>query len=79
MGSVETPKITLYTSYFCPWAHRAQVILKELNLPFETVKIDLTVPRTEEYLKINPRGLVPAIVYNDEIITEYAQFSSYIP
>jgi len=70
MGSVEAPKITLYTSYFCPWAHRSQVILKELGLDFETVHIDLNVPRTAEYLKINPRGLVPSINYNGDIVTE---------
>lgn len=71
MAASPTPKITLYTSYLCPWAHRAQIALKELGLPFETVHIDLSVPRTAEYLKINPRGLVPTIDYNGDIITEY--------
>lgn len=42
------PKIILYTSYACPWAHRAQIALAELKVPFETVHIDLTVPRTAE-------------------------------
>jgi len=70
MGEIQTPKITLYTSYFCPWAHRSQIVLKELGLPFETVHIDLSVPRTEEYLQVNPRGLVPSLNYNGDIITE---------
>lgn len=42
------PKIILYTSYACPWAHRAQIALAELKVPFETIHIDLTVPRTAE-------------------------------
>src|SRR6187402_1527415 len=70
MGSVSAPSITLYTNYGCPWAHRAQIALAELGLEFKTEIIDLTVPRTPEYLKINPRGLVPALDYNGTIITE---------
>lgn len=78
MGSVEAPKIILYTSYFCPWAHRSQVILKELGLDFETVHIDLSTPRTAEYLKINPRGLVPTINYNGDIVTESGIISHFL-
>lgn len=65
-----SPKIKLYTSRGCPWAHRAHIILAELNLPFEEETIDLAVPRTPEYLKVNPRGLVPSLAYDGEIITE---------
>ncbi|SPO01782.1 related to glutathione transferase omega 1 [Cephalotrichum gorgonifer] len=67
-----TPSIKLYTNHVCPWAHRAHIALAELNLPYEEEIIDLTVPRTKEYLAINPRGLVPSISYNGEIVTESA-------
>lgn len=50
MGSVETPDILLYTNHSCPWAHRAHIALAELNLPFKEEIIDLSVPRTAEYL-----------------------------
>jgi glutathione S-transferase len=72
------PKITLYTSYACPWAHRSQIALRELNLDFETVIVDLKVPRTKEYLAINPRGLVPALVYDGEVLTESAIVSQFL-
>lgn len=78
MGSTEPPKIILYTSYLCPWAHRSQIVLRELGLPFETEIIDLSVPRTPEYLKINPRGLVPTISYNGTIITESGIVSQFL-
>ncbi|KAF4630974.1 hypothetical protein G7Y89_g7162 [Cudoniella acicularis] len=78
MGSNESPKIILYTSYACPWAHRAQIALKELDIPFETVHIDLSVPRTAEYLAINPRGLVPSLSYNGTIITESGIVSQFL-
>lgn len=70
MGSA--PNIILYTNHRCPWAHRAHIALEELQLPFKEEIIDLDKPRTPEYLKINPRGLVPAISYNGEIVCESA-------
>lgn len=81
------PKITLYTSHRCPWAHRVHIVLKELNLAYEEVLIDLGRPREEWYLKINPRGLVPSMRFRhdaiDEILTEsgiVAQFlADYFP
>jgi len=65
-----TPAITLYTNHMCPWAHRAHIALRELGLPYKEVIIDLQRPREEWYLKVNPRGLVPTIDYNGEIIPE---------
>jgi glutathione S-transferase len=38
----------------------------------------LDTPRTEEYLKINPRGLVPALSYNGEIIIESGIVSQFL-
>ncbi|MCJ1418364.1 hypothetical protein MMC32_004711 [Xylographa parallela] len=78
-----SPKITLYTNHSCPFAHRAHIALKELNLPYEEVIIDLDRPRDEWYLKINPRGLVPTISYSNgvlenEIITESAIVAQFL-
>ena len=63
-------KITLYTAHHCPFAHRVQIILRDLNLDFETCLVDIAIPRTSEYLAINPNGMVPALVYNDLVLTE---------
>ncbi|OOF94956.1 hypothetical protein ASPCADRAFT_131527 [Aspergillus carbonarius ITEM 5010] len=67
---MSAPKIILYTNRVCPWAHRAHIVLQELGLPFEEVTIDLDTPREPWYLEVNPRGLVPSLSYNNEIITE---------
>ncbi|KAI0482065.1 glutathione S-transferase domain-containing protein [Xylariaceae sp. FL0804] len=56
-----TPKLTLYTNHGCPWAHRAHIALAELQLPYDEEIVDLTKPRTPEYLQVNPRGLVPSL------------------
>ncbi|KAJ3026458.1 UNVERIFIED_CONTAM: hypothetical protein HDU68_005633 [Siphonaria sp. JEL0065] len=73
-------KIILYTNHGCPWAHRAHIVLAELGLPFEEVIIDLSIPRDQrtEYLKINPRGIVPNISWNGEIIPESAIVSQFL-
>ncbi len=58
--------IDLYTA---PTAngHRAAVILEESGLPYRVHKLDLAKgeQKTSEYLKINPVGLIPAIVDHD--------------
>ncbi|PSK54758.1 Multisite-specific tRNA:(cytosine-C(5))-methyltransferase [Elsinoe australis] len=77
------PSITYYNNRRCPWAHRASIALKELNLPFEEVTIDLDTPRPQWYLDINPRGLVPTIKYTggaikDEIIPESAVVAQFL-
>lgn len=77
MGSSED-KLILYTNRRCPWAHRAHIALNELKVPFEEVTIDLDTPRTPEYLAINPRGLVPALSYNGEIIIESAIVANFL-
>ncbi|KAI0399714.1 glutathione S-transferase domain-containing protein [Xylaria palmicola] len=73
-----TPKLKLYTNHGCPWAHRAHIALSELNVPFEEEIIDLTVPRTAEYLRVNPRGLVPSLAVDGQILTESAVVSGYL-
>jgi len=78
MGSNDTPNIILYTNHGCPWAHRAHIALAKLGLAFQEELIDLTVPRTPEYLKVNPRGLVPSLSYNGTIITESAIVAQFL-
>ncbi|PVH75449.1 thioredoxin-like protein [Cadophora sp. DSE1049] len=78
MGSVSAPKIILYTNHRCPWAHRAHIALAELGLEYTEEIIDLSVPRTPEYLKVNPRGLVPSINYNGNIVTESAIVAQFL-
>ncbi|KAG8156965.1 hypothetical protein KVR01_013187 [Diaporthe batatas] len=74
----EGASIKLYTNHGCPWAHRAHIVLAELGIPFEEEIIDLATPRTPEYLKVNPRGLVPSLSYNGEIITESAVVAQFL-
>ncbi|KAF3927682.1 hypothetical protein ABW21_db0203398 [Orbilia brochopaga] len=56
-------EITLYQNPGCPYVHRVFTALHELSLPFTRVFIDLDTPRPDWYLKINPRGTVPALSF----------------
>jgi glutathione S-transferase len=51
---MDAPKIVLYTNHLCPYAHRAHITLRELNLSYEEIIIDLSAPREPWYLDINP-------------------------
>lgn len=59
-------------------AHRAHIALAELGLPYEEEIIDLYVPRTPEFLKVNPRGLVPTLEFDGEIIAESAIVATFL-
>jgi glutathione S-transferase len=47
-------------------------------VPYEEVIIDLDTPRTPEYLAINPRGLVPALSVNGDIIFESGIVANFL-
>jgi glutathione S-transferase len=73
-----------YTLYYAPGAcslspHAA---LREAELPFELVKIDLRAKKTaagEDYLAISPKGYVPALrLPSGEVLTEGAVMVQYI-
>ncbi|KAK4960516.1 hypothetical protein LTR10_003412 [Elasticomyces elasticus] len=76
--AAQTPQIKLYTNPLSPWSHRAHIALDELKLPYEQEIVDISKPRTAEYLAINPRGLVPAMSYNGRIVTESAIISTFL-
>lgn len=59
-------------------SHRVHIALDELKVPYEQEIVDITVPRTPEYLALNPRGLVPTLSYNGEILTESTVIATFL-
>lgn len=55
-------------------------VLKELNLPFENVKVDMMAKehKSEWFLKINPNGKVPALVDGDVTLFESMAINYYL-
>lgn len=73
--------ITLYTAHHCPYAHRAQIALRELSLPFTTNLIDVTSnprPENKEYRLINPTGRVPTLSYDGNVLMESALIVQFL-
>lgn len=64
----------------CPYAARTYMVLKELNIPFEMTEVSGR-PKPDWYLRINPRGKVPAIripQLNNQVIYESAICCEYL-
>lgn len=53
-------------------ANRANVALAELGIPFEERIINVDGVCPAEFLKLNPRGLVPVLIFNGQVIIESA-------
>ena len=68
---------TLYNAWFCPFAQRAWLSLLEKGVEFNYVEQD-PYNKSAEWLAINPRGLVPAIVHNNRLIIESTVCIEYV-
>ncbi|MFK0331544.1 glutathione S-transferase family protein [Rhizobium sp. NPDC090275] len=72
----------MLTLYFAPGTcSRASLIaLEESGLPFEAKRIDTAngEQRSEAYLKINPKGRVPALATEKGVLTETPAILAYI-
>ena len=67
--------------YYAPGACSlaSHIAIEEVGIPYETVRLNLAEgdQRKPEYLKINPRGRVPACVVDGKVITENAGIIAY--
>jgi len=68
--------------YYAPMstASITVLVLEELGVPCERVKLDLQKKetRTPEFLKVNPNGRVPAIVHDGTAIWESSAITMYL-
>lgn len=69
-----------YTAGACSQA--PHIILHEAGLPHDSAKVDLQAKKVEDgsdYLRVNPKGAVPALELDDgQILTENAVILQYI-
>jgi len=72
-----TSKPILYCAWFCPFAQRAWLSLKEKGIDFEYREQD-PYDKTPEFLAINPRGLVPALVLGGDVVVESLIVAEFI-
>lgn len=67
----------LYCAWFCPFAQRAWIALLAKGTEFEYIEQD-PYNKTQEWLAINPLGMVPVIVHNNNSIYESAVCIEYV-
>nr|AVT42188.1 glutathione S-transferase o2 [Lissorhoptrus oryzophilus] len=80
-GSVEPPRVPgllrVYSMHFCPFAQRARLVVKAKNLPHDIVNINLQ-DKPDWYLKIHPKGQVPALLDGEKIVIESLDIADYL-
>ena len=57
-----------------------QCVLEEASVPYELIEVDISedTERDPEYLKLNPHGRIPTLVFDDTVIIESAAISIYL-
>jgi glutathione S-transferase len=67
-----------YSKGSCALASR--IALEDAGADYELVKVDLAAgqQRSEDYLKVNPKGRVPALVTDKGVLTETPAILAYI-
>jgi len=67
--------------YYAPGAcsFASHMVIEEVGIPYETQKLSLADgdQRKPEYLRLNPRGRVPTVVVDDQVLTENVGILSY--
>lgn len=73
--------LTLYNAAHSTCSQKVRICLAEKRLPFEDIKLDLGKAKEHlrpEYLKLNPNGVVPTLVDDDDIIVDSSVICEYL-
>jgi len=75
----EQPMYTLYGSLGAA-SLTPQCVLEEAGAPYELIEVDISedTERDPEYLKLNPHGRIPTLVFDDQVMIESAAISIYL-
>jgi glutathione S-transferase len=73
--------LTLYNAAHSTCSQKVRICLAEKALPFKDVKLDIGKAKEHlrpEYLKINPNGVVPTLVDDDDVIVDSSVICEYL-
>jgi glutathione S-transferase len=65
----EPQPLVLYAGWFCPFVQRVWTVLEEKKIPYQYVEVN-PYHKPESLLKLNPRGLVPTLQYDNKPLYE---------
>src|SRR4051794_30341009 len=69
--------LTLVSHALCPYVQRAAIVLKEKNVAFERVDVDLA-HKPDWFLRLSPLGKTPVLVVDGEALFESAVICEYL-
>ena len=74
------PDLILYHADLSPCAHKVRFVLEERGIEYSHRLLNLMAKDNlkPEYLAINPKGLVPALVHADQVVTESTVICEYL-
>ena len=61
--------LKLYAGWFCPFVQRVWLVLEEKKLPYQYIEVN-PYHKPESLLRLNPRGLVPTLEYEEKPLYE---------
>ncbi|XP_041455670.1 glutathione S-transferase omega-1-like [Lytechinus variegatus] len=67
----------LYSFRFCPFAHRARLVLAAKNVDYELVNISLS-KKPEWYFSKNPFGTTPCFEHDEKIVRDSTLVCEYV-
>lgn len=70
-------KLRIYSMRFCPFCHRALLVLHAKNIDHEVVNINLK-DKPEWHFKLNPAGKVPILQQDDRLVCESLIVAEYL-
>jgi len=70
--------LELYSMPICPYVQRVRIALLDKKISHKVHIIDITKPRPDWFLKLNPVGKCPVLVDDGKIITESSHILHYL-
>ena len=70
--------VALYGFHYSVYLRIVRVVLLEKAVAYRHIDVDITQPRTPEYLQLHPFGRVPTLVHDDFVIYETRAITRYI-
>lgn len=73
-----TAEVEIYSIAVCPFAQRTRMVLTLKGVPFRLTEIDITKPRPDWFLAMNPLGQVPVIRHCGRVLNESSVINEYL-
>ena len=71
-------EVGIYSIAVCPFAQRTRMVLTLKGVPFRLTEIDITRPRPDWFLALNPLGQVPVIHHRGQVLNESSVINEYL-